>query len=58
MKVRTFAEHDICTWVSTMYPGMDIQVEFTGSHEAVLTDVNGERRRVVCRNGEVYLEDV
>ncbi|MET3572734.1 hypothetical protein ABID13_004391, partial [Enterocloster citroniae] len=41
MRAKTFAEHRIRQYLEAVYPGLDACVNFTGLHEAIVTDVSG-----------------
>lgn len=56
MRAKTFAEHRIHNYLEARYPGLDAQIEFMG-REAIVTDIRGDRIRVIYEDGGVYEED-
>lgn len=54
MRAKTFTEHRIRQYLEAVYPGLDGRVDFVGAHEAVVTDVSGDKIRVIYEGGQVY----
>lgn len=54
MRAKTFAEHRIRQYLEAVYPGLDASVEFIGRHEATVTDLIGDKIRVIYEGGQVY----
>ena len=54
MRAKTFAEHRIHQYLEAVYPGLDGHMETVNAHEAIVTDINGDKIRVVYDRGTVY----
>ena len=54
MRAKTFAEHRIHQYLEAVYPGLDGHMETVNAHEAIVTDINGDKIRVIYDRGAVY----
>lgn len=54
MRAKTFAEHRIRQYLEAVYPGLDNHMEAVNAHEVMVTDINGDKIRVVYDRGAVY----
>ena len=51
MRAKTFAEYRIRQYLETVYPGLDGHMETVNAHEAIVTDINGDKIRVIYDRG-------